>query len=243
MECAYYFDFCRLCHERNGSDALNQETVNQETQPAMQRESGLFLLVLPWCIAVAFGFSILITYSSLAGSGSVSPPFWPNDIELVDANEGHALLVFIHPKCPCTFATVSELERLVAEINPPCQIVFLLNCPKLQQSQWSRSALASRCNAFPGGRVILDFDGELATKFKAKNSGYCLLYLEGQLLFQGGVTTERGHEGQSLGRDALRQLLTGQKTTIRRTPVFGCELFHLGPKQPRETGCCKGTSI
>jgi hypothetical protein len=119
----------------------------------------------------------------------------------------------------------------------------LLNCPKLQQALWSRSALASRCRAFPGGRMVLDCDGELATSFKAKNSGHCLLYLEGQLLFQGGVTTERGHEGQSLGRVALRQMLTGQKATIRRTPVFGCELFHLDPKQPRESSCCKGTSI
>lgn len=209
----------------------------------MQRESGSFLLVLTWCIAVAFGFSILITYSSLAGLGSVSPSNWPTDIELVDVNEGYTLLVFIHPKCPCTFATVSELERLVAEINHPCQVVFLLDCPKHLQAKWSRSALASRCNAFVGARVVLDFDGELATGFKAKNSGHCLLYLEGQLLFQGGVTTERGHEGQSLGRVALRQILTGQKTTIRRTPVFGCELFHMDPGQPRETSCCKGTSI
>lgn len=209
----------------------------------MQRESVLFLLVLPWCIAVACGFSILITYSSMAGSGSDSPTNWPNGIELVHANAGYTLLVFIHPKCPCTFATVSELERLVAEINHPCQIVFLLDCPRLKQAEWSRSALASRCNAFPGGRVVLDFDGEMATRFQAKNSGQCLLYLKGKLLFQGGVTTERGHEGQSLGRIALRQMLSGQRTILRRTPVFGCELFQLDPRQPRETSCCKGTSI
>ncbi len=47
----------------------------------------------------------------------------------------------------------------------------------------------------------------------------------GQLAFEGGITSFRGHSGDNDGRDAIVALLRGQRPQRRATPVFGCALF------------------
>jgi len=51
-----------------------------------------------------------------------------------------------------------------------------------------------------------------------------LLYdISGRLVFDGGITSARGHQGDNAGRSAISALLTGQHdVVVRATPVFGC---------------------
>ena len=52
------------------------------------------------------------------------------------------------------------------------------------------------------------------------------LYREdGKLLFSGGVTVSRGHEGDSAGGDLLYAILSQKSPAAdQSTPVFGCRL-------------------
>ena len=43
-------------------------------------------------------------------------------------------------------------------------------------------------------------------------------------MFHGGITTLRGHEGDNDGAAAIVALLTTGKSTVIRTPVFGCSI-------------------
>ena len=53
-------------------------------------------------------------------------------------------------------------------------------------------------------RGFQDISGDEARRFGAATSGEALLYSpSGKLLFHGGITPSRGHEGGSVGRDAL----------------------------------------
>ena len=73
--------------------------------------------------------------------------------------------------------------------------------------------------------VVVDPDGNLAARMNATTSGLCILYsADGELLFHGGITTGRGHEGESLGRVAIRDILRGRGSCRQRLPAFGCEL-------------------
>ena len=47
---------------------------------------------------------------------------------------------------------------------------------------------------------------------------------KGQRLYSGGITASRGHEGDSVGGDAVAALLRGEPTRTAGLPAFGCRL-------------------
>jgi hypothetical protein len=56
---------------------------------------------------------------------------------------------------------------------------------------------------------------------------------DGRLLFRGGITGARGHEGDSAGRDAVVALISGGVSSAAvSTPVFGCQILQR-PADPR----------
>ena len=86
--------------------------------------------------------------------------------------------------------------------------------------------------AIPDVRVIED-ESE-AHVFGAATSGQVLLYDEaGKLVFRGGITPARGHEGDSAGGEVVRRFLSarsGRRAADRSvsphaSDVFGCALF------------------
>ncbi len=48
---------------------------------------------------------------------------------------------------------------------------------------------------------------------------------DGALLYSGGLTSSRGHEGQSTGADALAAIARGEPSAVRSMPAFGCLIF------------------
>jgi hypothetical protein len=75
--------------------------------------------------------------------------------------------------------------------------------------------------------------GETARAFGAKTSGFTALYApDGRLLFHGGITASRGHEGDSAGAAAIVDFVVLGTASVRNTAVYGCGL--VGPEaRPR----------
>ena len=89
---------------------------------------------------------------------------------------------------------------------------------------WEKSDLWLNAAAIPGVAVIEDDGGEIAL-FSAATSGETILYdSHGRLLFHGGITASRGHEGDNQGRDAIVSLLTNKALAQAGSLVFGCPL-------------------
>jgi hypothetical protein len=64
-----------------------------------------------------------------------------------------------------------------------------------------------------------------ARRFHAATSGETFLFdASGKLLFQGGVTASRGHEGENIGRSTLTALVLTGQAERDRSVVFGCAL-------------------
>jgi hypothetical protein len=92
---------------------------------------------------------------------------------------------------------------------------------------WERGPLWSEASAIAGARVIVDADERLAALFGAETSGLAALYTgDGRLLYRGGLTPGRGHEGDSFGTDAVAALSqsNSSQAAARQAPVFGCAL-------------------
>lgn len=165
-------------------------------------------------------------------------PSWPADISLARTANGVAgptVVVCIHPRCPCSEATLDTLETLLAAAhNTTAYAIFSM--PDNASPDWANAELIRRARAIRGLTVVLDAGGRRCGAFGAKSSGQTFLYdTDGRLTFAGGLTPGRGEQGASTGSVFISSALSGHATPTRtiRSAVFGCALYHLPPGSPR----------
>jgi len=188
----------------------------------------LVVLVGVWTLTVGLGLHALMVYKGKAGPAGHTPETWPvNEIVSLSTNKP-LLVMFAHPKCPCTKASLGELELLMARAKDQFQGTVLFYQPRNSSEGWSRTDLTEEARAIPGVTVIFDENGKLARRFCVETSGHTVVYgPNGKLLFTGGITGSRGHLGDNAGLDAVLKVVSKDSGQSGRTsaPVFGCEIF------------------
>jgi hypothetical protein len=151
---------------------------------------------------------------------------WPRETQVVRDSARPTLVLFLHPQCPCSRATLRELSLLEADCRDrfAAQIVFVR--PAGTGESWEKTDLCRLAEQIPGAVVSADVGGAEASRFGATTSGQALLFSpHGRLMFQGGITASRGHEGDNAGRTALTALVHTGQATCTQTAVFGCSLL------------------
>ncbi len=141
--------------------------------------------------------------------------------------------MMLHPHCPCSRASIEELAQIMTRCQGRlnCHVFFVK--PTQFPVGWERTDLWRQAAAIPGVTVSCDVAGIEARRFGAATSGQVLLYKpDGQLVFSGGITLARGHEGDNRGHEAVIRFLTEGVGELPCTPVFGCPLFD--PLSPDE---------
>ncbi len=178
-----------------------------------------------WGTGIVEGLRIVSRYSGTPGAAASAPSSWPADTIIARSIDSPTLLFFVHPRCPCTSASLHELERLLPRIGSRVALRIVLVRPPGTTQAWAKSGLWREANQIPGAQVFLDKDGKAARRFGVKTSGQLLLYNRGgRLAFAGGITDSRGHEGDNAGSEAVRLLVVSGNASVHTTPVYGCGL-------------------
>jgi hypothetical protein len=196
-------------------------------QPAEMRPRALTIVFLSWLSLAFLGMAGLWRYSTAPGEDGSPPARWPASSTLRRAPRTSTLLMFVHPKCPCSRASIGELAVLLAHSagRLQAQVVFLQ--PHGKADSWIQSDLWQAASKLPGTMVISDLDGREAEIFQATVSGDTAVYdAAGNLKFHGGITGARGHRGDNPGRAAVASYANNGASPLARTPVFGCPLFN-----------------
>ncbi|HUR27368.1 MAG TPA: hypothetical protein VM509_04225 [Planctomycetota bacterium] len=186
--------------------------------------SSLFAIV--WSVVLIVGISALVRYQGQTGIAASPPASWPDDTALARERDCPTLLVFAHPECPCTRATVGELDRIVARCGEKLRVaVVMLSLPELDDAR-DHGALREAIERIPGVEILPDRDGAIARRFGVATSGQTLLYApDGRLVFQGGITAARGHSGDNAGAASIVANVLGRSPGSASAPVYGCCLF------------------
>jgi hypothetical protein len=151
---------------------------------------------------------------------------WPDATQFVRNSSRPTLLVFLHPECPCSRATLAELDRLLTPRRDKVGVELVFVRPAGLEAGWERTDLWSTAQRISGAKVTCDPDGVETRRFGARTSGETMLFTAtGRLLYDGGITGSRGHEGDNPGRDTLAALIDGGGNSFHHAPVFGCALF------------------
>ncbi len=199
------------------------DSVPSARLPAKHR--WLWVAFAAWIVALGCGLKMLAAYEFTPGAVGFSPSAWPAKSSLTPDGLRPTLVVFLHPQCPCSRATVAELAQLMAEYPNQFTVVAFVFSPASEVAAWSQSDLAEWVAELPGVRVQVDPEGRNAKIFGALTSGQVLVFgRHGDLQFSGGITGSRGHRGDNAGRRAAAARLTGREALYMQMPVFGCSL-------------------
>ena len=188
--------------------------------------NGRILSVVLWLVAAGAGFAMFLNYQNIGGETGATSPHWPAGTRAALDRTHDTLIMFAHPQCPCTRASVEELNRLLARVQDRVSVQVFFYRPGQFSNDWSKTDLWQSAAAIPNVTVCEDVDGAQAALFGAETSGSVFLYdPHGQLLFTGGITGSRGHAGDNAGEEAIVALCGGQSVKVFKTRVYGCSLL------------------
>lgn len=188
------------------------------------------LIGVVWAGSIAAGLRFMLNYEHTAGSSGAAPSAWPAGSTLQRAADRATLLVFAHPRCPCTSATLSELAEVMTHTQGKLSATVVFFAPPAAGRDWYDTDLHRKATAIPGVSVVSDHDGIEAKRFGVETSGHSMLFAAGgRLLFQGGITASRGHEGDNAGESAIVAIVAGHAAPQNKTLVFGCSFRNRAP--------------
>ncbi|MGE0494585.1 MAG: RedB protein [Vulcanimicrobiota bacterium] len=179
-----------------------------------------------WLTAVAACLVVLYQYQGAPGQAGQAPVAWPRKSALELDSQRDTLLLFVHPKCPCTVASLEELRRLLARLPAPPRVYVLFTLPSGVEAGWEDGLLKRIATGSTGLETRLDQEALESHRFGIHTSGEVVVYdSRGRLRFCGGITPSRGHQGESIGKTALYLYLRGEgQAQTPRPPCYGCPL-------------------
>lgn len=179
-----------------------------------------------WLAATTLGLLWLVDYDTKPGVSASPPRHWPVEVSLIRNSAKPVLLMFLHPRCPCSRASLNELARIAFDHHETLDVLVLFAQPSGVAADWSQTHLWETAMANDDLCVTIDADGMFAKQFGAKTSGQVLVYdRHGRLRFDGGITPGRGHVGDSVGRSLVSMIVAGQDAGMPSScATFGCPL-------------------
>jgi hypothetical protein len=196
-------------------------------KPASSKTFFLFAVVVIWLAGIGYGTSKLLRYSFTPAPTPHASAVWPANSALRPSPSAFTLVMVAHPQCPCTQASLSELEIIMARFRDRLRAKILFIQPDGMTADWVKSGLWKHAESIPETDVVMDPDGREIRRFGGVASGQVFLYNPGgKLVFSGGITASRGHVGSNAGEDAVAALLMGTNPPDTTSASFGCYLFN-----------------
>jgi hypothetical protein len=178
-----------------------------------------------WLAVVGAGFGWLAVYESRPGAAADGPRDWPADSRLAREPGRWTLVLFLHPRCPCSKATLEELAELTPRFADRLRTYAVFCKPEGTPEGWEQTAMWRQAASIGGVTACSDEGDAERRRFGARTSGQVFLYdgKDGRLRSCGGITRARGMAGPNAGRRAVESLLSGRPAAAEG-PVYGCPL-------------------
>ena len=177
-----------------------------------------------WGLSVLVGLGMMVRYQVTPGRAANAPASLSLPVTTVRGQ----LLVFLHPQCECSLATVDELQHLMTATRGALSAKLYFYKPSSESDSWCRNTrLWDTAKLIPSASLLIDTDAKFAKAYGSRCSGQVLLYSTAsrKLVFAGGLTESRGHEGGSAGGDAISEFARTGNCPTSKTDVFGCAIW------------------
>ena len=192
--------------------------------PLLKQTARSFAILL-WAMGIVVGITVAFAYQYRPAESAIAPERWPATSSCMFASDCATLVMFLHPHCVCSRASLHELAALLARWPGRFNAQLIFINPTAALSNGTCTELWNSAAKISGVTLRVDDQGTEQRHFRARVSGEVFVYApSGSLLYHGGITAGRGHVGDNPGREALESLLLQDQPTACVRPVFGCEL-------------------
>jgi hypothetical protein len=175
---------------------------------------GVFACI--WLAVVTAGVWQMCLYDGRPGKAADAPQHFFIDAVVGRSDHRKRLIMVV----------LDELALLMARTQDHVRATVVFVQYAGTPRAWVEGGLWRQASKIPGVEVVRDPQGILARRLGARTSGQTYLYDDrGRLLFAGGITGARGHDGDNVGYGTVLALLRGHAPAKNRTFVFGCALF------------------
>lgn len=212
----------------HSSTALNTDLNASHEAGRWHRATFVSLIVIVygiWSALLFTGHVVLFEYEMTEGPLGNSKRIFPEKSTVQLTHGRQNIVLFLHPACPCSAATVDEFHELMSEGENDSigKVVFFM--PPEQESEWALLPLISSVKRIRNVSISYDPNGSQADLFGATTSGHVLIYDgRGVLQFSGGITGSRGHTGDNKNLEIAKNTIIARSPKFATTPVFGCSL-------------------
>lgn len=132
------------------------------------------------------------------------------------------VVVFLSAKCPCSDSHISEIKDL-ASVYPDIRFIGV-NSNLDESEEFSRAYFKKAGFSFP---VIKDKNTEIADRYSALKTPHAfVLNRDGQILYQGGVSSSRQIEkaDRKYLREALEDIHLDHEVRTKEGRTLGCTI-------------------
>ena len=215
-----------------GTLFMSSPVVTSSSRRRLIAAASVFAVVL-WSAAVVAGIQRMWSYENTPGGRLSVPAHWPGSSLVSVDRERATLMMFVHPLCVCTRASLIELREALDAMDRAPAVWIVLLSPKGIVQDWQEH-IAVIAQRIPEAKIVTDVEGTMADMFGASTSGHVVVYdPHGELTFSGGITEGRGHVGDNESRRHLIAALHGgDRAHDHEHPIFGCGLDDPEPRQP-----------
>ncbi|MGC3972620.1 MAG: hypothetical protein QM775_36330 [Pirellulales bacterium] len=142
-----------------------------------------------WGLLVIAGMAMLTAYANEPGATG-EPPQRSRSANpgLQETSHKFQLSMFVHPRCPCSRASVRELARILSRGSSNVDATIYLYRPGRETDDWTAGDLRASAEQIPGLHVQTDPDGR-----RAAEMGVAHLRRRTDLRCGGGVALPRRH--------------------------------------------------
>src|SRR5207253_8392121 len=120
-----------------------------------------------WMAAFTGGFAHLWKYEGAAGASATAPMNLPAGTSIEQKKGLPTLVMLLHPKCPCSRASVEELSRLMTRCHGKLSATVLMVQPADVPAGWEKTDLWQSAARIPGVVVTSDPRGVDTERFGA----------------------------------------------------------------------------
>ena len=186
-----------------------------------------FILISVWLIAISTGLYFLYQYQNKNGELGTSSSHWIESSNIHFEENKNNVLMFLHPYCPCSRASLNELAKILSHKIKPSTVKIILAKPESKDSNWVYESPLYKITKELNFQSLIDKNSHESKLFEAKTSGLVLIFnKDKKLMFRGGITDSRGHEGDNKGaQKALTILQSISSQSLEEFFVFGCEIY------------------
>ncbi|MDQ8196538.1 hypothetical protein QEH56_00170 [Pelagicoccus enzymogenes] len=199
---------------------------NKKRNPAT-----LLLVASLWVGGIAAGSIAMWNHEYSSAEPNDAPLSLPPQLQtFASAEKPITLFMAVHPDCPCTGASLEQVDRLIARNPDSIRLVGLVRggeeSAAHSEHDFQTGTYWKRLSAMPNAQPVADANGALARLLGTHASGATIAYDQsGNLRFQGGLTASRGHAGPSRALTELESIARqSAPLELCTTPTFGCAL-------------------